>query len=191
MSTAFDHFRFSFFEDTDSARQGLDLASLSALQGEERDRAEELLIHYLPDARGVIGLGVLRSRKAEGALLRLFEEERKAQAESARDPDPYWTPYGLIDLAKALWQIRLSAAEALYDVRDPSAAIGLTTALGDPEPLVRYHAARGLLSIYGITDAPTDPNHMIYRIMSKDTVRREQGKEEILSAIAGRPISEP
>jgi hypothetical protein len=208
MSTAFDRFQFSFFEDADSARQGLDIASLDALEGEERDRAEELLVQYLPDTRGIIGLGVLRSRKAEGALIRLFEEERKAQAESAHDPDLGWTPYELIHVAKALWQIRpqpffaatliqvlttshdcierQTAAEALYDVRDPSAATGLTTALDDPEPLVRYHAARGLLSIYGIPAAPTDSNHMIYRIMSKDPARRERGKEEIHSAIAGR-----
>jgi hypothetical protein len=73
MPTAFERFRFSFFEDKDSARQGLDLAALGELNAEERARAEALLMAYLPDARGVIGLGVLRSARARPALLSLFE----------------------------------------------------------------------------------------------------------------------
>ncbi|MGC2123741.1 MAG: hypothetical protein WA652_12895, partial [Xanthobacteraceae bacterium] len=58
-SAAFERFRFSFFEDTDSARQGLDQATLAALEGEERAQAEDMLLRYLPDSRGIIGLGVL------------------------------------------------------------------------------------------------------------------------------------
>jgi hypothetical protein len=68
-SAAFEHFRFSFFDDPNSVRDGLDTAALAALTGEERVRAEDLLIAALPDSRAIIGLGVLRSRRAEPRLV--------------------------------------------------------------------------------------------------------------------------
>ena len=55
-SPAFERFRFSFFEDPDLPRNGLDMKALAALEGEERSRAEDMLLQYLPDTRGVIGL---------------------------------------------------------------------------------------------------------------------------------------
>src|ERR1700744_2566319 len=101
MPTAFERFRFSFFEDKYSARDGLDLAALGELSGEERTSAEDMLIAYLPDTRGVIGLGVLRSRRAEPKLKAMFEAEQ-----AARLTDPAgWYPFGLIYLARALWLI--------------------------------------------------------------------------------------
>src|SRR5258706_2482492 len=93
-STAFERFRFSFFEDADSPRNGLDLKALAALEGEERSRAEDMLLQYLPDTRGVIGLGALGARRAEAALVRLFE----AQQGSGRFRQDY--------LAEALRPIR-------------------------------------------------------------------------------------
>jgi len=64
----------------------------------------------------------------------------------------------------------------------------LVKTLDDPEGLVRHHAARGLLAL---PDKSTDPQHMMYRVMSNDAERREGGKRDILAAIAGRPISAP
>jgi hypothetical protein len=90
-SPAFERFQFSFFEDPDSPRNGLDMAALAALEGEERSLAED---QYLPDTRGVIGLGALRSRRAEPALVQLFEAGQGSGGSAQ------------IYLAKALWQIR-------------------------------------------------------------------------------------
>jgi hypothetical protein len=64
----------------------------------------------------------------------------------------------------------------------------LSKALDDTEPLVRYHAARGLLLIHGLPVDTRDPAHMMYRVMSKDAARRNGGKQDILAAIDGRPI---
>ena len=126
MPTAFERFRFSFFEDTDSARQGLDLAALGELNGEERARAEELLMAYLPDSRGVIGLGVLRSARARPALSMLFEAEQRAQLADGSD----WYPYGLIDLARillhALAQIVVRVPAVVRDLNEAHAALGET-----------------------------------------------------------------
>lgn len=196
MSKAFERFRFSFFEDQNSARDGLDLSSLAQLSDDERVRAEDMLLAYLPDARAVIGLGVLRARRAEPALARLFEAERDQPSS------------GLVYLAKALWQIRpdprwlsaitdvlasgefwpqrQEAALALFDIRDSAAVPALIAALDDPEQLVRYHAARALLATHGLPAESDDSGHMIYRVMSKDVARRESGKRDVLAAIAAR-----
>lgn len=207
MSDAFKRFRFSFFEDPNSAHDGLDTEALAELKAEERSQAEDMLIRYLPDTRGVIGLGVLRSRRAELQLLRLFNAERQ--------DDP--TSGAVVELAKALWQIRpdprwlaaatrvLAAAE--YDMQRMNAAIALSvfrdieavgplvTALDDPSDLVRHHAARALLLIHGLSGqanvTTNSEKHMMYRVMSDDAAERESGKRDILAAIAGRPISAP
>ncbi|MEA2793989.1 MAG: internalin [Bradyrhizobium sp.] len=200
-SAAFERFRFSFFEDPDSPRNGLDMAVLAMLEGEERSRAEVMLLQYLPDTRGVIGLGALRSRRAEPALVQLFEAEQgsggSAQVYLAKAlwqirPDPRWLEAVIEVLACAgepVW--RQTAAEALYGFRDPAAVSALVNALDDPEGLVRHHAARGLLALDGLPENSKDPQHMMYRVMSTAAERREGSTRDILAAIAGRPISAP
>jgi HEAT repeats len=212
-SATFERFRFSFFEYADSARQGLDKTALAQLEGEECAQAEDMLLRYLSDARGIIGLGGLRSQRAKPALAALFDSGQKARRENRPYPDRDWLPYALIYSAKALWQIhpdprwlpamidvlassaewtiRQEAAEVLYDVRDPAAARAFVAALDDPESLVRYHATRGLLAVYGLPTESKDLEHMMYRVMSDDPLRREGGKRDIVAAIAGRPIVPP
>ncbi len=202
-SPAFERFRFSFFEDAYSARDGLDTVALAELKGDERTRAEEMLLQYLPDTRGVIGLGVLGSRKAERRLAQLLDDVVQRELQ-------------VVYLAKALWQIRpdprwlaavtevlasadndmqrMNAAEALSVFCDPEAVGALVKALDDPTALVRHHAARGLLAIHGLLDEDLmkpDGEHMMYRVMSDDPHRREGGKRDVLAAIAGRPIVRP
>jgi HEAT repeat protein len=209
-SAAFERFRFSFFEDDNSARDGLATAALAGLQGEEATRAEEMLIGFLPDTRGVIGLGILRSRRAEPELTRMFETEQRAQREAAGD-EP-WPTDQLVYLAKALWQIRPDrrwldailgvlaagddwqrqmAVEELRGVSDPVVVTALIKALDDTEPLVRHHGARRLLEMQGLSTESWDPAHMMFRVMSADATRRESGKQDILAAIDRRPIREP
>ena len=212
-SAAFERFRFSFFEDEMSARDGLASSALAQLEGEEISRAEGMLIAFLPDTRGVIGLGILRSRRAEPELRRMFEAGQRAQREAETQDktagDEPWPTDQLVYLAKSLWRIRPDrrwldailgilasggdwqrqmAVEELRDVRDPVVEAALIEALDDTEPLVRHHAARGLLEMHGLPTETRDPAHMMYLIMSKDPARREGGKQAILAAIDGRPI---
>jgi HEAT repeats len=207
MSAEFERFRFSFFEDPNSARDSLDTPTLEKLEGEERSRAEDMLIAFLPDSRAVIGLGALRSRRGEPQLVKLFEAERRQQLAARHAPDSGWYPFALLYLARALWLIdpdprwaeaaidalgssadwtaRMHAAEALYDVRLGAAVEALVKALDDSDGLVRYHATRALLAIHGLPADPKDLQHMMYRVMSDDAERREAGKRDILAAIAG------
>jgi HEAT repeat protein len=216
-SCAFERFRWSFFEDEGSARDGLDTTALLQLEGEERGRAEDMLIGYLPDARAIIGLGELRSRRAAPRLRRLFNAERQTQRAAEHHCDGSWSPFRMVHLAKALWQIqpearwlaavteilacadldeiqRLDAAMALAVFRDPAAVRALVKALDDRDSLVSHHAAQALLTIHGLIDeagvSQRGPEHMIYRVMSDDLVRREGGKHDVLAAITARPISQ-
>jgi HEAT repeat protein len=209
-SADFERFRYSFFEDAYSWRDGLDTVALADLAGDERARAESMLIEYLPDTRGVMGLGVLRSRRAEPLLVRMFEAELRTKKVSDLAAKGLLSPYVLVALAKALWRIRpdprwsaalidalafnreplqrMDAAIALHEVRTPAAVRALTQALDDDKSLVRHHAARGLLAFHGLPSASDETEHMMYRVMSDDPARREGGKRDILAAIAGRPL---
>jgi hypothetical protein len=214
-SPAFERFRWSFFEDKDFWRDGLDTAALSQLEGEERTRAEDMLIGQLPDARGIIGLGELRSRRGEPELTRLFEAEREARRRARDHADGSWSPVRLVHLAKALWQIRpetsslavvteiladqdldgiqrIDAAIALAVFRDTHAVRALVQALDDRHSLIRHHAARALLNLHGLLDEADlqhRTEHMMYRVMSDDLARREGAKRELLVAIAERSIT--
>ena len=192
-SAAFERFRFSFFEDPARYESPRRARRRGARPG-GRHAAAISARHPR-----VIGLGALGSRRAEPALVQLFEAEQGSDS-SAR-----------IYLAKALWQIRpdprwldavtevlasvdepmqrLTAVEALYHFLDPASVRALVKSLDDPEGLVRHHAARGLLALHGLPDDSQDPQHMMYRVMSDDAERHDGGKRDILAAIAERPIS--
>jgi HEAT repeats len=198
VSRAFERFRFSFFEDNNSARDGLATTALGELRGDERARAEDMLLDHLPDTRAVIGLGVLRVRRAEPLLVPLFEAERRekgsgltylARALCRIRPDPRWRA-ALIDvLSSAEFYIqRMDAAIGLRDVHDAGVVPALVAALEDPESLVRYHAAYTLLALHGVPVDALNPPEMLYRAMADDPARREGGKRDLLAAIAGRQI---
>jgi hypothetical protein len=162
----------------------------------------------------VIGLGGLRSGKAEAQLERLFEAERKRQIEArsnaAMQPGgpEEWHPSAMLYLARALWRIhpdprwpqaaveilssardwvfRHEAVQALDGVGEPVAVQALTDALDDAEPLVRHAAARALLKLHRLPEEALDPQAMTIRVMSKDAARRDAARREILAVMAGR-----
>jgi hypothetical protein len=209
--TPLQRFHYAFFEDRDSARDGLDTRTLTQLEGADRAQAERMLIDFLPDARAVIGLGLLRSRKAEPKLARQFKAALREWRTAERHPDRYGDRLGLVYLAKSLWQIhpdprwpaaiikvlngkesvqRKEAATALGIVGERAAARALIKALDDSEPLVRYHATRSLLAIYGLPPADiTDAHDVAYQVMSNDAARHAEGKRTVLATIAGRKIA--
>lgn len=207
----FQRFHYSFFEDPLSARDGLDEPALAGLDGEERAKAEKLLIDFLPDARAVIGLGVLRSTAAQTKLIALFDAEEMEVAAARRKGDLDTTPNLLAYLAKTLWLIqpaprwadaltailitaeddmqRHLAAECLIAVQDARVEPALKKALDDPAELVRYAVGQALLALHGLPHDPgADNGHMLYRVMSDDAARRSAGKRDILSAIAEKPV---
>jgi len=172
-SATFEKFRFSFFDDENTARDQLVTAPLLELRGEERALAEQMLLDFLPDGRAIIGLGLLRSRRAEPRLLEIFAAERiKAVGVYATRQDDV-TLLDLIWSAQALWRIqpspsyaqalienlraspnagdRSEAAMALADMPIPEVDSALSGFLDDPDTVVRYQVARSLLLIHGQT----------------------------------------
>ena len=204
-SPAFEAYRFSFFEDPGSARDGLDIGSLQQLKAHERDLAERQLIDALPDTRAIVGLGELGARRAERRLVAIFEREcATAQAARIAD-DPDWRAHRLIAAAKALWRIaprqryaraivgtlecgrsrseRMDAAAALQDMPSPETEQALTEALDDVDCLVRHLAARSLLALHGVETDAHAMNNMMYRVMAQDPERRENGRRDIVAAV--------
>ncbi|HEX8221385.1 MAG TPA: HEAT repeat domain-containing protein [Chloroflexia bacterium] len=159
-SSNWDDFYESFFGDPYTAwHDGLDIQALLALEGEEREEAERLLLQALGsgDSRPARGLEELRSHKAVAPL--------KEQLETA-------TGTTLVNTARALWELeqyppaaealinvlrghsfwgtRVDAAKALAAVKTPSSIAALWQAVNDPEDLVRHHAVASLLELHGI-----------------------------------------
>lgn len=159
-STYWDSFYESFFGDPYMAwHDGLDIQSLLALEGAEREEAERLLLEGLAtnDYRPARGLEALRSQKSVAPL--------KERLRTASRTD-------LINTARALWEIeqyppavdvlikelrtasfwgeRVDAAIALKMVKTPASIEALWQALNDPEGLVRHHAVASLLELHGI-----------------------------------------
>ncbi len=209
-SAAYERFRYAFFEDPNSARDVLDVAALLALKDEERTLAETDLIGFLPDGRAVIGLGALRSQGAEPRLREIFEAERRKAELAYANRETSSNHYLLIWVSRALWQIRPNpaysqalignlrfdpsdddrelAASELAQIPAPEVDRALPQALDDPDPLVRYHVARALLRIHGLSFDPTDLKTLPVLLMSSDPARREAAKQNLLAMIAGRPL---
>ncbi len=156
MSADFDHFlKSNFFGNPFNAwHDGLDVHVLLALQGEDRLKAEEMLLKALPDHRAVAGLGELRSQKAIEPLRKLINSSVSKEAAVALKKIT-GEATGLDSLIRSLkdrgsfWSSRMDAAIALRHFRDDKAVNALLDALDDPEGLVRYHAAQSLMTLYG------------------------------------------
>ena len=179
-SPAFVAFRRQFFEDADVRRDGFDLEPLRALEGGERRLAERMLIAALPDSRALLGLSALASPRAIRRLRAIFAGAGRdgglliaaAAACYACDPNPRYA------LAVAE---RLRTAPAASERRDAAAALAqmpvaevedaLDGALDDLDPMVRHHAARALLTLYG---APVDATGM--RALAQRIVAREPAR---------------
>jgi HEAT repeat protein len=159
MSKEFDSFlKSNFFGDQfNSIHDGLDTPLLTALQGDDRVRAEDILLKALPDPRAIIGLGEIRSQRAVARLRGLIITRDGTDAAVAlvkitgeltglghvidelEDRESHWSP-------------RMDAAISLRYFRMKKAVDALLRALDDPERLVRHHAAISLLVMHGRAD---------------------------------------
>ena len=194
VSEALTRFKYCFFEDPYSARDYLDTESAEVLEGEDRVCAETMLLDFLPDLRAVIGLGVLRSRKALPALRARFESAPTGpfsygQVETALaiyriEPDSRMAAYLGEALVRASdWSARMQAALALANLPVGEAAPALLQGLEDADKLIRHHAAAALLRLHGIGWNADDLEHPTVRIMSGSVAIQERARGEIRAAI--------
>ena len=196
-SEALKRFRHCFFDDPYSARDYLDTEFAEVLEGEDRVRAETMLLDFPPDLRAVIGLGILGSKKALPALRARFQSAPTGpysygQIETALaiyriEPDPRLT----IFLGEALqhagdWTARMQAVLALTNMPLTEAAPALLQGLDDPDKLVRHHAAAALLRLNGIVWNADDLQHAAVRVMSGNAGIQDMARREIRAAVENR-----
>lgn len=160
MSDALDRFlKSNFFGDGFSAmHDGLDIDSLTALEGDDLAKAEDKLLKALPDSRAVTGLGAIRSQKAAVPLRKLIGHKEAGVEVAVALFRICGETSGLKSVIDTMrdqrnhWSKRMDAAIALRHFRTQAVADALLDALHDPEGLVRYHASNSLLTLYGQMD---------------------------------------
>jgi HEAT repeat protein len=193
-SQYFQRFQDSFLGDPfDAWHDGLDKEALLMLEGEEREDAERLLLQMLAsdsDSRAAVGLGLLKSKKAEAML----KENLSATAGSTRVAvaQALWSIVGhkpsaavLIDTLRnhSFFGARIDAARALKAVKTRKSKEALLDALNDEDLVVRATAADSLLEMHGI-DNPIPYFHPLSeRALAIDGVERAKGIVELKKAI--------
>jgi HEAT repeat protein len=162
MSSAFERFKDNYFRYP--SREGPDLAVLDNLDENEREEAEDLLIHSLTPNRiySIQALGYLRSQRAFPRLIELLPKSKGV----AR-----------VYIAQALWRIgrygpalsilcqtlakrkifgsnaaRREAAIALREIDERQSVAALSAVIEDKDYLVRYHAQRSLAILLGLQE---------------------------------------
>ena len=190
-SATWDRFYDSYFGDPYMAwHDGLDEDALLSLEGEELERAEQMLTDALDsgDYRAPAGLAALRSEKVLDKLKQKLpqasgsDEVQTALAIWRIDPKYLPAANTLVRVLKTapFWSTRMEAARALREAPIPSAVDALWQAVEhDPENLVRHHAAATLLYIYNIHRDLYPDHPLTIEVMMEDAERREKATREL------------
>lgn len=197
MSATWDRFYESYFGDPYMAwHDGLDEQALLSLEGDERDKAEQMLIDALGsgDYRPAAGLASLRSSKAAPKLKdELPKASRSTQVRTAHalsQIEPGYLP-AMNELVRILkdqstfWGDRADAARLMRDIPHPRVIDTLWYAAEhDPEDLVRSHAVSSLLALYNIPSEIYDMHPLSIAIMSGDPQARADALHDLRTLIA-------
>ncbi|MFW9964652.1 MAG: HEAT repeat domain-containing protein [Candidatus Sifarchaeia archaeon] len=153
---------------------GIDEKSVTFLKGEEREKAEEMLIDLLEEGShyGAIGLRELRSNKAVPILEALLHNctgtlaIEIAVALSLIKNSLDYVPKIINALKESgFWSVRIDAAKALRRFPSEKVITALfETVAKDPDYLVRNHASETILFLHGLQ--PNISMHKeIFRLM--------------------------
>ncbi len=161
-SKDWEYFMENYFGDPYMMwHDGIDTKSVIRLKGEERTKAEGMLIGAMKSGSywGAIGLRELRSEKAVPHLKEMLPqatEMLKIHVAIALCVIEESTEYvgNIIEvLENDSEYFRLEAALSLKHFPIPEVIDALFRAVIDPEYLVRYHVCDSILHIYGIEDS--------------------------------------
>ncbi|MCF2136875.1 MAG: HEAT repeat domain-containing protein [Candidatus Thorarchaeota archaeon] len=160
-STKWNYFMENFFGDPYMMwHDGIDPKAVTYLEGEERKKAEEMLIQSLREGSkyAAMGLRELRSQRAVPVLKEVLKSaigDLKVQVCIALNEIEETTTYvdGIIEvlLQSGVWSEQIEAAISLRRYNTPEVIRALFTAVSDPEYLVRNHASESLLALHGFT----------------------------------------
>ncbi len=161
---------------------GIDEKSVTRLTGDERSRAEEMLISSLEEGNhyAAIGLRELKSTRALPVLERLLPSSAgnfRIQIAVAlcmiKDSLEYVGHVIAVLKSSAFWSYRIDAARALRRYPSEQVVQALFEAVAnDPDYLVRNHASETILFLHGMPPRITDHKeifqHMIVEFEEND-----------------------
>lgn len=154
---------------------GLDIEALLALEGEEKEKAENLLLDGLvdsvPDYRLAVGLGELRSQKALPVLKEKLNQatgELHAHIAAAVAKIEGTEGEGIDNMIEALKAGYFQAALDLKRFNTPKVTAALFEAVENDAYLVRYHSCESLLHLHGLPSAISDYGAIFGNIVAKE-----------------------
>ncbi|MBN9388928.1 MAG: hypothetical protein J0I20_12830 [Chloroflexi bacterium] len=199
LSPAFQQFLESLEITDRQSLESYDMPSLRALQGKERERAEQILVDRLTqtdDPRAPRAILDLKLTRAVPAL----RQALKIQADST-----------LVEVANALWGLetdpsvvstindvlkqgelygRVSAAYSLRDYPKEIVTDALFEAINDEDKLVRANAAASLYQLYGLNKWESVPGRGVMllgvRLRSNFSSVRQEALKELKAIIKGK-----
>jgi hypothetical protein len=189
-SNEWEYFMDNFFGDPYMMwHDGIDPTAASRLQGEERTKAEKMLIESMNRGNywAPMGLREMKSKKAIPYMKELIETAYSrlgieiAVALNVIENTTDYVPY----LIHALQNVsspydRFAAAIALREFGTPEAIDALFEAIKDPDYLVRNHASESLLAIHGLE--PTISKHdEIFGFICTDSEDEGSYKKALMS----------
>jgi len=217
-SAEFREFIISYFpENWAEAKEGHADRQLASLQGAERELAERILLAELDGHRNqesaIRGLGLLSSHAAIGLLHQKLKNSPSFDVALALwrlESDPQMLRV-MAEQARLLTVYqKKSAIVQLRDISHQAIVIMLSEFLRDPDKSVRYNAAQSLLYMHGLPNAQDRMEESMrqseqtgapcridlaaerclpeVRIMSETPAERNAAIEELIAAIANRPL---
>ncbi|TXT55999.1 MAG: hypothetical protein BAJATHORv1_30383 [Candidatus Thorarchaeota archaeon] len=177
MPSDWDYFMNNFFGDPYMMwHDGIDPTAAARLEGEEREKAESMLIEAVKEGNhyAARGLGEMRSKRAAPVLKQLLTHEfglLQIEAAASLNQIENTTKYVEIiaDILRsdAHWSTRIVAAMRLKRYKTPETIDALFEGMLDHDYLVRNHSATSLLHIHGFPDSIS--SHMeIFKLLIHD-----------------------
>jgi HEAT repeat protein len=199
VSPSFQRFTDSLEVTGRESLESYDLNALFALEGQERDQAEQILIERLietNDPRAPKALRQLGSEKALPALRRaLVEQSGEMQVEVAntlwsltREPSSITAITGVLQNGE-LYD-RVNAAFSLRNYPPEAVKEALLAAIEDDDKLVRANAVDSLFLLYGLNEWEQVPGRGIsllgLRLRSAFPSVRQEAVKELRAIIQGK-----
>lgn len=179
----------SFFGDPYMMwHDGIDPTSAKALRGEERDKAEEMLIESMKEGSywAPMGLREMKSERAIPFMKNLIKQSQSrllieiAHALNVLENTTEYIPY-ILDVLKnhPFWSSRMDAALLLRKYSTPEVVDALFDSILDEDYLVRNHSCESILHIHNLPSSISEYKDIFSEIIVDYNAEEESGNESL------------